>query len=78
MSDEKDKKSVKMFPNANIQKSMSIVWDGKQFLVRFPKEVEDYLELTKEDMFVFDIEVADMNQEKKFEGKFKIKKGEVK
>lgn len=52
-----------------ISKKMAIQYDGKQFFVRFPKEIVEYFNIEKGDKFYFDIEMGDKPEDsiKKFD-----------
>lgn len=42
-----------------------VVFDGKQFGIRIPKEFSDFLEIKKGDKFLFILKIADENKNKK-------------
>lgn len=52
-----------------IIKEMTILNDGKQFMVRIPKEVVDFFKIEKGDIFVFNIEIQKDNSINTFEVK---------
>ena len=52
-----------------IIKEMTILNDGKQFMVRIPKEVVDFFKIEKGDTFVFNIEIQEDNSINTFEVK---------
>ena len=50
--------------NADIDKEMTILFDGKQFMIKIPKEVSEFLKIKKGDKFRFIIEIPeDKNEE---------------
>jgi len=49
-----------------INKKMNILFDGRQFMVRLPKEVVDYFKIEKGDVFEFDIKINSEDSENKF------------
>ena len=52
-----------------IIKEMTILNDGKQFMVRIPKEVVDFFKIKKGDTFVFNIQIQKDNSINTFEVK---------
>lgn len=49
----KDIEKVVTEERAEIIKEASVTWDGRQFLVRFPKKISEGIELNKEDRIRF-------------------------
>lgn len=52
-----------------IIKEMTILNDGKQFMVRIPKEVVNFFKIEKGDTFVFNIQIQNDNSINTFEVK---------
>jgi len=52
-----------------IIKEMTILNDGKQFMVRIPKEVVDFFKIEKGDTFVFNIQIQNDSSINTFEVK---------
>lgn len=45
-------------PEEKIEKTVSLNYDGKQFFIRIPKKISDYLNLKKEDTLQITIDVG--------------------
>ena len=60
---EKELQEMDVIP---INKQMNILFDGRQFMVRLPKEVVDYFKIEKGDVFEFDIKINNEGSENKF------------
>ena len=55
---EKSLKTL-LFLDVNIDKSMSILWDGRQFMVKLPKELSEFYKIKKGDKLRFIIDFSD-------------------
>ena len=48
---EKDKLTTKIEVEEKIEKEVSLSWDGKNLVMRFPKDLADYFEVNKDNRF---------------------------
>ena len=52
-------------PETKIEKTVSINYDGKQYFVRIPKKISDYLKITERDKIKFMIDIPYIKENKR-------------
>jgi len=57
-------------PNVNIEREVSVLFDGRQFLIKIPKEISQFYDLKKKDKIKLIIEIKE--PPKKHENHFEI------
>ena len=60
---EREMEEMEIIP---INKKMNILFDGRQFMVRIPKEVVDFFKIEKGNTFEFDININSKGSINKF------------
>jgi hypothetical protein len=55
---KKIKEEVEEKPFSHRSKSVSVTWDGKQYIIRIPTKIAQGMNITKESKFQFDMVIA--------------------
>ena len=55
---EKDKLATKIDVGEKIEKEVSLSWDGKNLVIRFPKDIADYFGVNKNNRFTKNVKLT--------------------